>query len=497
MAIPEGLTVGRSSTGWPRAPTSRRPSSRRRSGPDALGLPAYAEGNPEGYLFPATYAFGPEEQPADMLHAMVARWQQAAEDNDLEAAAQALGYTPHEMMTIASLIEAEGRGEVPPKIARVIYNRLENPDNGLTNGLLEIDATVNYALGRDDLGVALTAEDLEVDSPYNTRKYPGLPPGPIEAPGDDSIQAALHPADGPWLFYVTVNLDDRRDQVHRRLRRVPPVQGRVPGVLRDPVRPLLTGRSSDVRCAVLGDPIDHSLSPVLHRAAYDALGLDWQYDAVRVAGRRARRVPRRARPALARAVADHAAQAGGGAAARLARRLGGARPAPATRWCSAGRQPARADNTDVTGALMALGERTTARSSGPSCSAGERPPRRCCWRWPSAGCGTRRCVVRDPDRAAETLRGGRRRTASAPEVEVRTSRMAPVVAVGRRRGLHRPRRPPRCPTCWPLSPRSRSSSTWSTTRGRRRWPPPPSGPAGPWSAASTCWWPRRSTRWSR
>jgi UPF0755 protein len=172
----------------------------------ALGLPADAEGNPEGYLFPATYQFGPDEKPADMLHDMVARWQQSATDNDLEAGAQALGYTPHEMMTIASLIEAEGRGKYRTKISRVIYNRLENPDNGLTNGLLEIDATVNYALGRDDIGLGLTEDDLQVDSPYNTRKYPGLPPGPIDSPGDDAIKAALHPADGPWLWYVTVNL---------------------------------------------------------------------------------------------------------------------------------------------------------------------------------------------------------------------------------------------------------------------------------------------------
>jgi UPF0755 protein len=172
----------------------------------ALGLPAYANGNPEGYLFPATYSFGPKEQPADMLRDMVARWEQAAADNDLVNQAKALGHTPGEIMVIASLIEAEGRGDYRAKISRVIYNRLDNPDNGLTNGLLEIDATVNYALGRDDLGVTLTAEDLDVDSPYNTRKYPGLPPGPIEAPGDDSIQAALHPEDGPWLWYVTVNL---------------------------------------------------------------------------------------------------------------------------------------------------------------------------------------------------------------------------------------------------------------------------------------------------
>jgi len=173
----------------------------------ALGLPAYAEGNPEGYLFPATYEFGPEAQPADMLRAMVARWEQAAADVDLEAKAQALGYTPHEMMTIAAMLEAEGRGDYTPKIARVIYNRLENPDNGITNGLLQIDATVNYALGRP--GVArLTQEEIDsvADNPYNTYHQQGLPPGPIEAPGQAAMEAALNPDDGDWLFYVTVNL---------------------------------------------------------------------------------------------------------------------------------------------------------------------------------------------------------------------------------------------------------------------------------------------------
>jgi UPF0755 protein len=207
VAIPEGFTVRQivarlvKSTGFPKADFDAALDD-----PEALGLPADAKGNAEGYLFPATYAFGPDEKAADMLHDMVARWQQSATDNDLENGAQALGYTPHEIMTIASLIEAEGRGKYRTKISRVIYNRLENPDNGLTNGLLEIDATVNYALGRDDIGVALTQEDLDIDSPYNTRKYPGLPPGPIDAPGDDSIQAALNPAEGPWLWYVTTNL---------------------------------------------------------------------------------------------------------------------------------------------------------------------------------------------------------------------------------------------------------------------------------------------------
>jgi len=171
---------------------------------EAIGLPAYAKNNPEGYLFPATYAIPPNADATSVLSSMVDRWRQAAEDADLEGAAKELGYTPAELMTVASLVEAEAnRDEDRGKVARVIYNRLETD---ATNGLLQIDATVNYALGRD-LGLGLTQEDLQVDSPYNTRKNPGLPPGPIESPGDAAIEAATTPTDGDWVYYVTVDLD--------------------------------------------------------------------------------------------------------------------------------------------------------------------------------------------------------------------------------------------------------------------------------------------------
>jgi UPF0755 protein len=109
-------------------------------------------------------------------------------------------------MIIASLVEAEGRGEDMYKISRAIYNRLENPDNGITNGLLQIDASVNYGLDQD-LGVGLTTEQLQQDTPYNTYTRPGLPPTPIEAPGEMAIDAAANPEDGPWLFWVTVDLE--------------------------------------------------------------------------------------------------------------------------------------------------------------------------------------------------------------------------------------------------------------------------------------------------
>ena len=172
--------------------------------PKTIGLPSYADGNAEGYLFPATYAFRPNDKPVDMLSQMVARWKQAAQDANLEARAEELGYTPHELMTVASLVESEAnRDQDRGKVARVIYNRLETD---ATDKMLQIDATVNYALGRD-LGLGLTEEDLQVDSPYNTRRYPGLPPGPIEAPGDKAIEAAANPPEGDWVYYVTVNLD--------------------------------------------------------------------------------------------------------------------------------------------------------------------------------------------------------------------------------------------------------------------------------------------------
>jgi UPF0755 protein len=170
--------------------------------PDRLGLPSYAHGNAEGYLFPATYAYPPNATPTSMLAAMVTRWKQAAKDADLEGAASRLGYTPEQLMTVASLVQSEGRGSDMPKIARVIYNRLTGTE---TNGLLQIDSTVNYAAGNHLTAVPTTA-DLKIDSPYNTYLHPGLPPTPIEAPGDDAIRAATHPAAGDWYYYVTVNL---------------------------------------------------------------------------------------------------------------------------------------------------------------------------------------------------------------------------------------------------------------------------------------------------
>lgn len=173
---------------------------------DAIGLPDYAQGNAEGYLFPATYEIRPGDKPVDIIKAMVDRWRQAADEAGLEEKAAALGKTPAELMIIASLIEAEGRGDDMYKISRVIYNRLDGPgDKGGTNGTLGIDASNAYGLGKSGT-TALSEAELAEDTPYDTRRRAGLPPTPIEAPGDQAIDAAANPAEGPWYYYVTVNL---------------------------------------------------------------------------------------------------------------------------------------------------------------------------------------------------------------------------------------------------------------------------------------------------
>ncbi|WP_299923465.1 endolytic transglycosylase MltG [uncultured Nocardioides sp.] len=209
VTIPEGLRLTEIvSTLAQNTDFPERAWNRALQQPDRLGLPDYAEGNAEGYLFPATYEVKPGMKPVRILKMMVDRWREAADAAGLEERAAELGKTPGELMIIASLIEAEGRGDDMPKISRVIYNRLDGPgDKGGTNGTLGIDASIAYGLGLSPGSTELTPEQLAEDTPYNTRINAGLPPTPIEAPGDDAIAAAANPADGPWYYYVTVNLE--------------------------------------------------------------------------------------------------------------------------------------------------------------------------------------------------------------------------------------------------------------------------------------------------
>lgn len=161
--------------------------------PEELGLPAYAQGNAEGFLFPATYTVRPDATATRVLTDMVTRFGQAAESVGLDEGA----LPAYETLIIASLIEAEARlPEDYPKVARVVHNRLD------IDMPLQFDSTVNYALQADK--ELVTLEDLGTESPYNTYQNTGLPPAPISSPGEAAMQAALEPAEGGWLYFVTV-----------------------------------------------------------------------------------------------------------------------------------------------------------------------------------------------------------------------------------------------------------------------------------------------------
>ena len=166
--------------------------------PASLRLPSYANGKPEGYLFPATYEVLPHETALGVLKGMVQRFDQEAAAVNLPAGAKRVGLSQGQVIAMASLVQAEGgRLSDYPKIARVIYNRLRQ---GIP---LELDSTVLYGL--HTYGILANDQQLNSTSPYNTYRHKGLTPGPIDSPGNAAIQAVLHPASGNWLYFVTVN----------------------------------------------------------------------------------------------------------------------------------------------------------------------------------------------------------------------------------------------------------------------------------------------------
>ncbi len=170
----------------------------------SLGLPAYAKGRLEGFLFPETYDLEPGTTAADLLQAMVAMYKTKIDASGLSERAADVDLDPYQLLVVASLVEKETlRVEERPKVARVIYNRLEQ------DFYLGVDAAILYGLGRSSGG--LTRADLEKDTPYNNRLNKGLPPTPIANPGLASVQGALEPAAGPWLYYV---LDDDKSGRH-------------------------------------------------------------------------------------------------------------------------------------------------------------------------------------------------------------------------------------------------------------------------------------------
>ncbi|HHW08138.1 MAG TPA: endolytic transglycosylase MltG [Clostridia bacterium] len=147
----------------------------------------------EGFLFPDTYQFAAGATAEEIIHKMLKRFGEVYHE-DYRRRAQELGLSTLEVVTMASLVEKEAKlDEERAMIAGVFYNRLKK------NWKLESCATVQYLL--DEPKEVLLYEDLEIDSPYNTYKYYGLPPGPIASPGRASLEAALYPAEVDYMFF--------------------------------------------------------------------------------------------------------------------------------------------------------------------------------------------------------------------------------------------------------------------------------------------------------
>jgi UPF0755 protein len=160
--------------------------------------------NLEGYMYPSTYSLPRESKPVEVVKTMVEQFKKIWKP-EWTNAAKAIGRTPHEIVTIASLIETESGVESErPTVASVIYTRLSKSIP------LGIDQTVVYiAKMQNRWEGTINRSDLDADSPYNTRKYGGLPPGPISSVSESAIAAALNPAKTDYIYYVrNVQLND-------------------------------------------------------------------------------------------------------------------------------------------------------------------------------------------------------------------------------------------------------------------------------------------------
>ncbi|MFC9385665.1 endolytic transglycosylase MltG [Streptomyces venezuelae] len=176
-----------------------------------LGLPDWAKNHKnvkdplEGFLFPASYPVAKGNKPEDVLRRMVSRANQEYGKLELEAKAKQLGVeSPWQLITIASLVQAEGTSHDDfRKMAEVVYNRLK-PSNPQTYGGLEFDSTYNYIKNQSKLD--LTLEELrKYDNPYNTYFVKGLPPGPIGNPGVEAMQGAVSPTNDGWYYFISID----------------------------------------------------------------------------------------------------------------------------------------------------------------------------------------------------------------------------------------------------------------------------------------------------
>ncbi|AZM78755.1 endolytic transglycosylase MltG [Streptomyces sp. KPB2] len=176
-----------------------------------LGLPEWALNHKnvkdplEGFLYPSSYSAAKGQKPEDVLKQMVARANEQYEKIGLEEKAEGLGLEgPWELLTAASLVQAEGKThEDFRKMAEVIYNRLKE-SNTETNQKLQFDSTFNYLMKQSKIHISESEINSNPD-PYNTYYHRGLPPGPIGNPGAEALQAALNPTDDGWIYFVATD----------------------------------------------------------------------------------------------------------------------------------------------------------------------------------------------------------------------------------------------------------------------------------------------------
>jgi uncharacterized YceG family protein len=206
LVIPEGWRAGQIYDAVDKALAQPPGTAKKSVAKVHLKLPNEAEGNPEGYLFPATYPLernGRKTTPEALLAFMVDTANRKFKGAPVAAGAQRNAMNVYQAVTIASIIQAEAATRADMgKVARVIFNRLER---GMP---LQMDSTINYALNRSTLRT--TSADLKIESPYNSYQRMGLPPTPIDNPGEDAMRAAISPPPGDWLYFVTVKPGDTR-----------------------------------------------------------------------------------------------------------------------------------------------------------------------------------------------------------------------------------------------------------------------------------------------
>ncbi|WP_225821529.1 endolytic transglycosylase MltG [Streptomyces naphthomycinicus] len=203
LVIPEGWRAGQVYDAIDKALKLPPGSTRKSLDKTTLKLPGEAAGNPEGYLFPATYPLRKGATPESLLQFMVDTANKKYPAAPVAAGAPRSAMNTYQTVTIASIVQAEAATKADMgKVARVVFNRLER---GMP---LQMDSTLHYALNRNT--VRTSQSDTQIESPYNSYQRMGLPPTPIDNPGEDAMHAALNPTPGDWLYFVTVKPGDTR-----------------------------------------------------------------------------------------------------------------------------------------------------------------------------------------------------------------------------------------------------------------------------------------------